>query len=321
MRIACTGASGYIGGHLALALAARGHEVHAQDRRRPHVPASAPWESFTAFNLHAPAGRREWLRRWHPDVVVHLAALYGRVWGEEDPAATARDNAGLTAALARDAAESGARLVFVSSSEVYGASACRGPVDEDSPLEPLNMYGMSKKWGEEAARLYAPDGLVIARLNMPYGPQAFGPPAGEVPETSGRPGLAGYNVFHSMLWQAARGLPLTVHRGTERCLTWAGDTAAGIAAVIESGQAGTWNVSRDDDNRPVAELAGIARDLAGGTAEIRTADPPRGVTTRKRISSARLAALGWKPAVDLEEGARLAWEHFSRYDAGGRWPG
>lgn len=322
MRIALTGSAGYIGAHLALALASRGHEVHAQDRRHAPVPrGDAPWESHAVFDLHDPAPRRAWLRALRPDAVVHLAALYGRVWGEDDPGATARDNAGLTAAIARDTAEAGSRLVLVSSSEVYGASACRGPVDETSPLEPLNMYGLSKKWSEEAARLYAPDGLAVTRLNMPYGPPAFPPPPGEVPETSGRPGIAGYNVLHSMLWQAARGLPLAVHQGTERCLTWIGDTAAGIAMVAESGQAGTWNVCRDDDNRPVAELAALARDLAGGTAETREEPPPAGVTTRKRISSARLAALGWKPSVPLEDGARLAWEHFSRYDAEGRWPG
>lgn len=319
MRIAVTGAAGYIGGWLLPELKARGHHVHAQDLNGPGTITA--WDAWHDFNLLDGGHRAAWLRDCRPDAVIHLAALYGRVWGEQDLAETARANAGLTAALARDTAAAGARLMLASSSEVYGASADQGAVTPGSPLRPRNMYGLSKKWAEEAAALYAPRGLMACRLNMPYGPARNPPPPGTAPATSGRAGPLGYNVLHTMAWQASHGMDITVHKGTTRCLTWAGDTARGLAVILESGHAGTWNVCRDDDHRPVAELARRAVELAGSASRIREEPPPPRVTLRKPLDNTGLLALGWEPAVGLDEGMKhtLAW--YSRFGPDGRWHG
>lgn len=321
MRVAVTGASGYIGGWLLAELHARGHEVHAQDLVMRSPAGERHWESFRTFNLGSALARGDWLRDVQPDVVIHLAALYGRVWGEQDMVKTAGANAGLTAELARDCAAAGIRLMFMSSSEVYGRSADRGTVYPPSLLQPLNMYGLSKKWGEEAARLYAPDGLMVTRLNMPYGPAFVPPRSGEVPHISGKPGLVGYNVLHSMLWQAGHGLDLTAHRGTERCLTWVGDTVRGLAMILEAGRPGTWNVNRNDDHVPVAELARRVIDLTGSSSRIIEEDPPAGITLRKSLDNAGLLELGWRPAVDLDDGMKLSWEYFRRFAQDGSWQG
>lgn len=322
MRVAVTGASGYIGGWLMAELHARGHEVHAQDLvLRFHSPAAERhWSSFRTFDLGSPE-RARWLRACRPDVVIHLAALYGRVWGERDMVKTAGANAGLTAELARDCSAAGARLMFMSSSEVYGRTADWGTVYPHSTLQPLNMYGLSKKWGEEAAQLYAPAGLMITRLNMPYGPAFWPPRAGEVPDISGKPGLVGYNVLHSMLWQAGHGFDLKVHHGTERCLTWVGDTVCGLAMIMEAGQPGTWNVNRNDDHRPVSELAEAVVALTGSSSRIIEEDPPPGVTLRKSLDSAELLALGWRPEVSLDDGMKRAWEYFRGFGQDGAWQG
>jgi len=182
------------------------------------------------------------------------------------------------------------------------------------------MYGLSKLWGEEACRLYAPKGLAIARLNMPYGPPGAAPLPGEV-KTSDAVGPRGYNMLHTFLWQASHGMPITVHRGAERCMTWVGDAVRGLALVIESGYAGTLNVCRDDDHVSVRELAILAVLLADRQPEsvIKETDLPAGVTPRKRLDSSALAALGWKPEVDLEEGMSRSMLHYSRFDREGRW--
>ena len=130
------------------------------------------------------------------------------MWGEVDMVKTAGINAGLTAMLARDCADPRRAAHVHVSSEVYGETANQRTCYTDArhglvaPLQPLNMYGMSKKWGEEAAVRYAPDGLIITRLNMPYGPAYWPPHSGERTATSGQPGTVGYNVLHSMLWEA-----------------------------------------------------------------------------------------------------------------------
>lgn len=311
MRIAVTGAAGYIGGWLYQELSARGHEVHAMD----HVPGPGTLQGgWRTFDLADEPARSYWLTSRRPDVVVHLAALFGRVWGERDLAETARVNAGLTAALARDTAAVGARLVYVSSSEVYGTAAEYG----GSP-DPLNMYGLSKLWGEEAARLYCPDGLVIARLSMPYGPPVRDPEPGTSPLHSGRVGPTGYNMLHTFLWQAANGLPLTVHQGAERSMTWIGDTVAGLTLLTESEGLcwPAWDVCRDDDHRPVAEIAALAVKLTGSASEVCEVPMPGGVTPRKRLGSSPLRNLGWQPRVSLEDGMRMAVRHFARYDEHG----
>lgn len=319
LRIAVTGAAGYIGGWLCRELQARGHEVHAQDRRQPG--GVSDWDTWHGFDLSDGPARATWLHRVRPDVVVHLAALYGRVWGETDLAETARVNAGLTAALARDCAEAGIRLAYVSSSEVYGASAAEGPVTHRSPLRPLNMYGLSKKWGEEAARAYHPDGLLIARLNMPYGPPVADPEPGSVPGTSARVGPLGYNMLHTMLWQASHGMDITVHRGAERCMTWVGDAVAALALVTEKVPSGTWNICRDDDHLPVAEIASRVVAAAKSASRVTESGLPRGATARKEISAHMLGAFGWRPSVSLDEGITRSLAHYSRYDVTGAWRG
>jgi len=314
VKIAVTGIGGYIGGWVRSVFPARGHLIMGQDR--VHVPGT----SYPVFDLADAEARREWLTSRHPDVVVHLAALYGRVWGETDLISTVDANAGITAELARDCQRLGIPLMFLSSSEVYGRVA-RDLVTPTSPLDPLNMYGLSKKWGEEACLLYARDGLVIARLNMPYGPPKDQPLPGERPHTSGVPGLVGYNVLHSMTWEATHGLPLTVHEGTTRCLTWVGDAVTGLAQIIESGQAGIFNVCRNDDHRPVSDLARLVLDITGSSSEVMTVPPPAGVTPRKSLDNTELLRLGWRPAVDLDAGIKRCWEFFSRFDPDGKWHG
>jgi nucleoside-diphosphate-sugar epimerase len=319
MRVAVTGASGYIGGWLLAELDRRGHEVHAQDLRRPN--ATGPWAEFSTFDLGNDIRRLTWLHLADPEVVIHLAAVYGRVWGELDMGHTARVNAGVTAELARDCATLGTRLMYMSSSEVYGASADSGTVYPGSPLRPMNMYGMSKKWGEEAAWGYAPDGLMVTRLNMPYGPSQWVPVTGEKPATSGRPGTVGYNVLHSMVWEAAVGLDLTVHRGTERCLTWAGDMARGLCTILESGRGGTWNVCRNDDHRDIFAMAKDVVSLTGSSSRIIVNDPPERVTMRKSLDCTGLLELGWRPTVELGEGIQRTWEYYRRFDRDGVWRG
>src|SRR5277367_1234904 len=133
MKVAITGAAGYIGGWLMAELSDRGHVVYAQDLVKPDGPAN--WATFHTFDLGSQE-RITWLRATEPEVVIHLAALYGRVWGEVDMVKTAGANAGLTAVVARDTAAHGARLMYVSSSEVYGRSADQGTVYPYSPLYP-----------------------------------------------------------------------------------------------------------------------------------------------------------------------------------------
>ena len=163
---------------------------------------------------------------------------------------------------------------------------------------------------------------MITRLNMPYGPAYWPPRDGERTATSGQPGTVGYNVLHSMVWEAELGYDLVVHKGTERCLTWIGDTVRGLCMILESGQSGTWNVNRNDDHREVLEIARMVTAMTGSASNISVEDPPPRITMRKSLDNSRAAReLGWRPEVELDEGMKRTWEYYRRFDRNGVWQG
>lgn len=298
MRIALTGSSGFVGSWLTAELRDHGHDVITLDR----IPGPA---TDGVADLLDEGVVRDWLLTSGADLCYHLAAQVGRLFGDDDPVHTVRSNAEITTNIARWCGEYGIRLAYVSTSEVYGDQG-DADCDEDGPMIlPHNLYGLSKRWGEEAAQLFAPDDLVIARLSMPYGP---GVPPGR-----------GRRAMDTMLWQAHHGMPLTVHRGAERSWCWVGDTVRGLRLIIEQPAAGAWNVGRDDDPRTMLEIAERACDMAGASRDlIQVIDPPHAQTVVKRLTTSRLRALGWAPEVELDEGMARVYEHVKLYDQHGR---
>jgi nucleoside-diphosphate-sugar epimerase len=243
------------------------------------------------------------LRAESPDVVLHLAAKVGRLFGEEDPAETIADNAGMTALVAQACGERNVRLIYASTSEVYGDLGERVASEGGLTRLPHNIYGLSKRWGEEACRLYAPRGLTTLRFSMPYGP---GHPPGR-----GRAALT--NFLHNAMTRQ----PIEVHAGAERSWCWVGDTARAVRMILElehepgvNGDRGAWNVGRDDlkvPMRTVAEMACLMTDAP--LSLISEIEPPSRQTVVKRLSTDKLRRIGWEPQVELGEGMErtLAW--------------
>ena len=292
MKIAITGAAGFIGSWLGVELIDYGHNVSGFDRVRGDG------------DLLDPGVAVDWLRRTQPDVVVHLAAQVGRIFSEDDVRRTVRLNVEMTTVVAQACGDAGVRLAYASTSEIYGDQGdqlCR----EDGPwVLPQGAYGLTKRWGEEAGRLYAPDGLVIFRPSMPYGP--------------GAPPGRGRRAMDTMLWQAHHRMPITVHRGAERSWCWVGDVVRGIRLAIEQPDALVVNIGRDDDPRTMLEVARLACKLAGAPEDlIVEVDAPPGQTVVKRLATDRLRGLGWSPTVELEDGMEQVYEHVRRYDRDG----
>jgi GDP-4-dehydro-6-deoxy-D-mannose reductase len=153
VRVLITGASGFAGNHLARLCAREGDEVIGVSRTGS-VPDGAG--EGVVVDLRNTMAVRAIVRAARPEVVYHLAALssVGRSW--DDPATTLSDNgAGALAVLEAVRHEAaGARVVWVSTCEVYGALGPL-PVSEDAPLAPANPYAVSKTAGELLAAVYA----------------------------------------------------------------------------------------------------------------------------------------------------------------------
>jgi nucleoside-diphosphate-sugar epimerase len=278
---------------LCAELRGNNHEVHGVDQ------ALNP-----AHDLRIPGVADRAVADFRPDVVVHLAAKVGRLFGEDNPADTITDNAGMTALVAKATAKHGARLVYASTSEVYGDQGSAVCDEYAGPFGlPHNIYGLSKRWGEDACVLYCPDQLVVLRFSMPYGP---GLPAGR-----------GRAAIINMLWQALRREPIPVHAGAERSWCWIGDTVRAARLALENGE-GAYNVGRDDAAVTMERVAERACWLTGadiGLVELVQA--PANQTVVKRLSTERVRRLGWQPEVELEEGMERTLEWVRLLDEDG----
>lgn len=159
MIVAVTGASGFVGGHMARALARRGHAVHAFGQR-PASALVAPIPGYRSWDV-----RTGLVAAPSVDVVVHCAALVGD-WGPES-AYYAVNVAGTRAVL--DTFPS-ARVVHMSSTSVYSDRQPRGVLDETAPTGDCrySAYGRTKAAAERMV-LAKPDTTVL-RPHMIYGP-------------------------------------------------------------------------------------------------------------------------------------------------------
>lgn len=288
MNILVTGAGGFIGKALTEYLSCRGHAVTGIDFADGNLCQEGVAEYFVG--LH------------RPEVVVHLAAQVGIFFNEDDCIHAINSNAIMTLRVAKACAKFGARLVHTSTSEVYGDHGDT-LIDEDAPLigKPTGIYAISKRWSEDAAREYAPEGLVIIRPSMPYG--------------TGAPVGRGRRAMDNMLWQAHHRKPITVHRGAVRSWCWLGDVCRAYELIITSGQLGAFNVGRDDDERSMQWLAEKCCRIAGApTSLIQLVDPPQKKTMIKRLSTKRLQGLGWQPIVPLEQGMLYLYDWVKQYD-------
>lgn len=73
--------------------------------------------------------------------------------------------------------------------------------------------------------------------------------------------------------------------------------------ILRTGAVGAFNIGRDDDERSMLWLAEEACRLASApTSLIQLVDPPQKKTMVKRLSTAKLRALGWRPKIDLPQG-------------------
>lgn len=159
MKVGVTGSCGFIGSHLTHALLAGGHQVKGLDRlapayggtlaqRRLHLieHLGGDWQFLEGDLCELPAND---LRQWAEDLdlIVHLAANAGVRQGQERPLDYWRANIDATRRLL-EAIPRSCRLLFASSSSVYGDAGAVGPTSEDKAGQVKSFYAASKLAGE-----------------------------------------------------------------------------------------------------------------------------------------------------------------------------
>lgn len=153
MRILIVGGAGYIGSHTARALRRHGYEVILYDNLSTgHRELAEDFELVVGD-----IGNRQMLLSVMPRVegVIHFAALAYVGESVRNPRKYFRTNVESSLTLLNTALDAGIRnFVFSSTCAVYGMPA-RLPIAEDTPRQPINPYGMSKLFFENALESYA----------------------------------------------------------------------------------------------------------------------------------------------------------------------
>lgn len=169
-RVLITGATGFAGSYLAEECVRRGWEVHGttrHDEGAAHL-ALVPAVVIHPIELADGAAVQRLVERVAPTAVYHLAAQASVQQAWHDPAATLVNNsvAQLNVLSAVQAAAPGARVLVVSTAEVYGRiDRPAQPVTEDAPLGPLDPYAVSKVTQEMLGLQYARAfGLPVVRV-------------------------------------------------------------------------------------------------------------------------------------------------------------
>jgi GDP-4-dehydro-6-deoxy-D-mannose reductase len=282
-RVLITGASGFVGRHLAAACSEAGDEVHGASRS-------------SGADLRDAAAARAAVAAARPEVVYHLAAHahVGASW--EDPAGTLQENLAMAVNVLEAVREEtpDAVVVAVGSSEAYGRPDAL-PLTEDARLRPQSPYAASKAAADLLAGFYADAyGLRVVRV------RAFnhaGP--GQEP----RYAISGF-ARQLAAGQAAGSEPVVIVTGnpdTRRDYTDVRDVVRAYRLLAATGEPGAYNVC---SGRALSarELVAALGEAAGARVRLEV-DPERvrgHEVSEMRGSPARLERLtGWCPEIPL----------------------
>ena len=266
-----TGASGFVGPHLARALSARGARVVGLAVSAP--PAGLALDGWHTADMLDEVGLARVVEAERPSAVVHLAGQSSAAKSFEQPVETFRINVtgtwNLIEAVRAHAPK--ARMLIVGSGEVYGPLAQGTRATEDSPFNPVSPYALSKAAADALAELHArAPGLDVVRT------RSFGHTG---------PGQDPRFVVPSFARQIAaieRGAEPVVRVGNlavARDLTDVRDIVRAYVLLLEKGRAGeAYNVCRGvtvrltDMVRMLAERSRVPLRIEVDLARVRTAD-------------------------------------------------
>jgi dihydroflavonol-4-reductase len=287
VRALVTGAAGFIGGHVATALAEAGAEVRAFDRRPP--TGLPPGVEPVAGDLLDPAALGRALEGC--DAVFHLAALYS--YDRADAAAMQAVNVDGTRLLLDAAArgEPGRRIVHTSSCGTCGPVSGRAATEDDAPpaWELSVPYKRTKLEAERLALRAAGEGLDVLVVN---------------PTTPVGPGDRRPTPTGKMVADVARGRARAHLAGGALNIVAVEDVAAGQLLAHERGQRGE-RYLLGGENLPIGEVFALVANAAGRRPP-KIGVPWRLAHAAARVADAALGTVGRQPSLLVLDEVRLA---------------
>jgi dTDP-glucose 4,6-dehydratase len=298
MRVLVTGGAGFIGSHFAKRLVAQGDEVVVLDKltysgNRANLEGAAV-ELIEGDICDAAAVAEAGVGA---DAVVNFAAethVDRSILGASEFIDTDVLGTYVLLSWARDA---GARLVQVSTDEVYGDVPEGASSREDDPVRPSSPYSASKAGGDlqvlAAVRTFGIDACVTRGANT-YGPNQY-------PE----------KLIPLFVTNALDGEPLPVYGDGRQRREWlhVDDHCAAVELVLRRGAAGEVYNAGGEEHENLEVTRRILELTGGDPALVRHVDDRPGHDRRYSLDDSKLRALGWAPARGLEDGLAetVAW--------------
>src|SRR3989440_3818236 len=255
MKFVVTGAAGFIGSHLAEALSAGGPDVLGVDCFTDYYDPALKEENAAGIDVARLDLAEETLDLAGVDGVFHLAGQPGvRSFGDvfDD---YVRRNLLASRRVFEAAAAAGTRVVFASSSSIYG-DAERYPTPEEAEPRPISPYGITKLGCEHLAHAYASSfGLdaVVLRYFTVYGPRQ-------------RPDMALARIVDAL----ARGASFELYGDglQSRSFTYVADVVAATLAAMEQAPAGAlYNVGGGVE-ASMRDAIGTLEGVSGRTLDV-----------------------------------------------------
>jgi UDP-glucuronate 4-epimerase len=301
-RALVTGCAGFIGSHLSERLVAEGWDVVGVDAFTPYYDRAdkldnlGTLEGAPRFSLVQGDINELDLAALMADapVIFHLAAQPGvRLSFGEGFARYTADNLLATQRIFEAAAAAGSpRVVWASSSSVYGDAACYPCVEDETPTAPRSPYGVTKRACEDLAAIYRGRGLstVGLRYFTVYGPRQ-------------RPDMAMRILCESLL--DGTPFPLYGDGRQSRDFTHVADAVdATYRAGLADDPAAIYNIGGGHE-ATLADVIAALEELAGRDAVLDRRPDQAGDVRRTAAETTRAQTdLGWAPSVGLREGLR-----------------
>lgn len=303
-RALVTGGAGFIGSNLVSALLERGDEVRVLDNFATGNRANL---ASVAGEVEVVEGDLRSYERVHTavrgvELVYHQGALGSVPRSVQDPLTTTAVNVEGTLNVLLAARDEGVRrVVFASSSSVYGNGAGQ-PRSEDEVPDPISPYGVAKLAAERFCvsfhRVYGLETVALRYFNV-FGPRQD-------------PSSQYAAVVPRFIRAIAEGRQITIHGDGEQSkdFTYVANVIdANVLAGDAAGAAGrVLNVATGGSESVNAVAAAIGRLLGKDVDKVHGPDRPGDVRRSCADVTAAREALGFEPSVGFEDGLRMTIE-------------